>query len=75
MIQVIVGTELNQKPAKIYDENTTTLAKALSDAGIDTGRGRTTLNARPVTDLNKTFAEMGATGRAYLLQVSNKDNA
>lgn len=74
MIKVTVGNNMSRKPVIVPE--TTTLAEAAAQAGIDfTGR-TVQLNGCIVTDMSKTFSEYGiAGGEAWLLSVAKLENA
>ena len=75
MIKVIVGTGLSKK--ELIIGASTTLLAAAEEGGLNVGAGGITFNGQMVqgADLNKTFADLGITDKAYLLQVVKADNA
>lgn len=76
MIRVTLGNNLKKENVTV-DENTTTLRKALEDAGVDYTIGMMHLDSctlRP-GDLDKTFAELGIKEKCFLLNVVKGDNA
>lgn len=75
MVKIIVGNNVKREPVIVDDA--TTLKAVLEDQGIDYTRGTMHLDGAPLQpgDLNKTFAQMGVTDRAFLLNVVKADNA
>lgn len=75
MVSIIVGNNVKRE-TKIVSE-TATLRQTLEDAGIDYTRGAMHLDGAPLQpgDLDKTFADLGVSERAYLLNVVKADNA
>lgn len=75
MVQVKIGN--NMKRATVVIDENTTLRRVLEDNGIDYGVGVTTLDGSPLVrgELDKTFAQLGITEKATLLNVVKADNA
>lgn len=75
MLKVICGNNLNRKTVMMPED--TVLRAALADAGVDSTKGITSLNGRVLfdADLDKTFADFGASGTVSLLNVVKADNA
>lgn len=75
MIQLKIGNNLKRDTVLV--EPNTTPRQALEAAGINYGVGVTTLDGAPVQrgELDKTFAELGITEKAMLLNVVKADNA
>lgn len=73
MIKVIIGSTSGRKSYMI-DENTS-IYDALVKGGITPGRGFTTLDSVPVTDLNMTFADFGVGESCMLYNTVKADNA
>ena len=81
MLQVTVGTGVNR--AKVLISESCTLRDAIAEAakkGVDIPQTESfTLNGNSVRgsrgDLDRTFAELGASGDVYLLSVKDSQNA
>lgn len=76
MINVVVGNNL-KRDTNVIVQDTATLRSVLENAGVDYTRGQTHLDGATLTpgDINKTFKDMGVTGKCYLLNVVKADNA
>lgn len=74
-INVTVGN--NVKRENVLVDDSTTLRSLLEEAGVDYTRGAMQLDGATLMpgDIDKTFADFGITGRAYLLGVQKADNA
>lgn len=73
MVKVTIGT--NTKRETVLLEKTTTIRKALEDAGINFGTGTIYLSGRPLIgdELEKSFEALGADEEATLISVVKSD--
>jgi hypothetical protein len=75
MLQITVGTNTNRKVVMIPEDYT--LRQCLEENGINYSAAQTSLDGCVLQpgDMDKTFAEMGITEKAYLVSVQKMDNA
>ena len=75
MLQITVGTNTNRKVVMIPEDYT--LHQCLEENGINYSAAQTSLDGCVLQpgDMDKTFAEMGITEKAYLVSVQKMDNA
>ena len=75
MFKIIVGNNTDRWET-IVDPNTT-LRACLEAEGIDYTDGAIHLDGSSLRpgDLDKSFAEMGVTGRCFLIRIKKVDNA
>ena len=75
MVKVIVGNNVKRETVIVSEDKV--MKSVLEDQGIDYTRGTMHLDGAPLQpgDLSKTFAQMGVTDRAFLLNVVKADNA
>lgn len=73
MVKVVVGNNVKRE-TKIVNPDTT-LKAVLEEAGVDYSRGSMHLDGATLQpgDLNKTFAQLGITERAFLINVVKAD--
>lgn len=73
MVKIIVGNNVKRETVIVSED--TTMKSVLENQGIDYTRGTMHLDGAPLQpgDLNKTFAQMGVTDRAFLLNVVKAD--
>ena len=75
MLKIIVGTNTNRKTVMATED--TTLRQCLEENGINYSAGQTSLDGCVLQpgDMDKTFADMHVTEKAYLVCVQKMDNA
>lgn len=73
MIKVTAGTT-TRSFEKVID-NSTIIQDFLAENNISTAGATVNLDAQPLTDLSKSFADMGVTSDCYLFSVVNSKNA
>ena len=75
MLKITVGTNTNRKTVMVSED--TTLRQVLEDNGVNYSVGQTSLDGCVLQpgDMDKTFADMGVTEKAYLVCVQKMDNA
>lgn len=75
MLKITVGTNTKRKVVMVPE--TQTLRQTLEDNDIRYAEGQTSLDGCVLEPgaIDKTFAEMGITGNAWLVVVSKRDNA
>lgn len=75
MLKITVGTNTNRKTVMVTED--TTLRQCLEENGINYAAGQTSLDGCVLQpgDMDKTFAAMHVTKKAYLVCVQKMDNA
>lgn len=75
MLKIIVGTNTNRKTVMVTED--TTLRQCLEENDINYATGQTSLDGYVLQpgDMDKTFAAMNVTEKAYLVCVQKMDNA
>lgn len=75
MVRVTVGNNVQKETKDV--PSTETLRATLENAGIDYTKGMTTLDGSSLRagELDRSYAELGITGRTFLLNVVKADNA
>jgi hypothetical protein len=75
VVRVTVGNNVQKETKDV--PSTETLRTTLENANIDYTRGITTIDGSSLKagDMDKTYAELGITGRTFLLNVVKADNA
>jgi len=75
MLRIYVGTNTNRTAYTLSPE--TTLRAAFETAGVNYEMGTATLDGSTLQpgDLDKSFADFGITGTAYLLSIVKANNA
>lgn len=75
MLKITVGTNTNRKTVMVSED--TTLRQVLEDNGINYSAGQTSLDGCVLQpgDMDKSFADMNVTEKAYLVVVQKMDNA
>lgn len=75
MLKITVGTNTNRKTVMATED--TTMRQCLEENGINYSAGQTSLDGCVLQpgDMDKTFADMHVTEKAYLVCVQKMDNA
>lgn len=75
MLKITVGTNTNRKTVMATED--TTLRQCLEENDINYATGQTSLDGCVLQpgDMDKTFAAMNVTEKAYLVVVQKMDNA
>ena len=75
MLKITVGTNTNRKTVMVTED--TTLRQCLEENDINYATGQTSLDGCVLQpgDMDKTFAAMNVTEKAYLVCVQKMDNA
>lgn len=75
MLKITVGTNTNRKTVMVTED--TTLRQCLEENDINYATGQTSLDGYVLQpgDMDKTFAAMNVTEKAYLVCVQKMDNA
>ena len=75
MLKITVGTNTNRKTVMVTED--TTLRQCLEENDINYATGQTSLDGCVLQpgDMDKTFAAMHVTAKAYLVCVQKMDNA
>lgn len=75
MLKITVGTNTNRKTVMVTED--TTLRQCLEENSINYATGQTSLDGCVLQpgDMDKTFAAMHVTEKAYLVCVQKMDNA
>lgn len=75
MLKITVGTNTNRKTVMVTED--TTLRQCLEENDINYATGQTSLDGCVLQpgDMDKTFADMHVTEKAYLVCVQKMDNA
>lgn len=75
MLKITVGTNTNRKTVMVTED--TTLRQCLEENDINYSTGQTSLDGCVLQpgDMDKTFAAMNVTEKAYLVTVAKMENA
>jgi hypothetical protein len=75
MLNITVGTNTTRKTVMVTED--TTLRQCLEENGVNYSAGQTSLDGCVLQpgDMDKSFADMNVTDKAYLVVVQKLDNA